>query len=78
MAAHFDPAYRVLADAFAYPSPRGLAALSAGATNLPNGAVNDAFLAFIRGIEPLTLGEWEGLHTRTLDLDPPAAPKEVA
>ena len=26
------------------------------------------------GIAPLSLGEWEELHTRTLDLNPPAAP----
>ena len=26
------------------------------------------------GLEPLSLGEWEELHTRTLDLNPPAAP----
>ena len=29
---------------------------------------------FVERIERLSLGEWEELHTRTLDLNPPAAP----
>jgi nitrate reductase molybdenum cofactor assembly chaperone NarJ/NarW len=74
MATGFDPAYGVLAEAFAYPAPGRLAALRTSSASLPNGAAKDAYSAFLRGIEPLTLGAWEELHTRTLDLDPPAAP----
>jgi nitrate reductase molybdenum cofactor assembly chaperone NarJ/NarW len=70
----FNPAYGVLADAFAYPAPGRLAALRSASAGLPNGAAKDAYAAFIRGIEQLSLGAWEELHTRTLDLNPPAAP----
>lgn len=74
MGASFAFACSVLADAFAYPAPGRLAMLRAAAAGLPGGAIKDDFSAFIRDIEPLTLGAWEELHTRTLDLDPPAAP----
>jgi nitrate reductase molybdenum cofactor assembly chaperone NarJ/NarW len=74
MAAAFNPAYGVLADAFSYPAPGRLSALRGALAGLPPGAAKDAYAAFIRGIEPLTLGAWEELHTRTLDLNPPAAP----
>lgn len=74
MAAAFDPAYGVLADALTYPAPGRLAVLRAAVGGLPEGPAKDAFSAFVRDIEPLTLGAWEELYTRTLDLNPPAAP----
>lgn len=69
-----NPACVTLADAFRYPAPGRLAALSEAVCALPEGEIKDGLAAFIRNIEPLTLGAWEELHTRTLDLDPPAAP----
>ena len=67
-------AYATLADAFRYPAPGRLDALQEGTTALPKGPGKDAYADFIKGIERLSLGEWEELHTRTLDLNPPVAP----
>lgn len=67
-------AYVTLADAFGYPAPGRLAALTHGLAALPTGAGKDAYAAFLDGINRLPLGAWEELHTRTLDLNPPAAP----
>jgi len=67
-------AYRALADAFNYPAPGRLETLNRGLAEMPKGAGKDAHAAFINGIQHLSLGEWEELHTRTLDLNPPAAP----
>jgi nitrate reductase molybdenum cofactor assembly chaperone NarJ/NarW len=68
------PAFGILAGAFTYPAPGRLAALRSAAAELPGGAVKESFSAFLRDIEKLSLGAWEELHTRTFDLDPPAAP----
>ena len=67
-------AYMTLADAFCYPAPGRLDALKQGLAAMPRGAGKDAYAAFLNGIDRLPLGEWEELHTRTLDLNPPAAP----
>ncbi len=65
----------VLADAFVYPAPGRLAALETGAEALPKGCDRETrLLAFLAAVEPLSLGAWEELYTRTLDLDPPAPP----
>jgi nitrate reductase molybdenum cofactor assembly chaperone NarJ/NarW len=63
-----------LAEAFGYPAPGRLDVLMGGLTALPGGAGQKAYAAFVRGVGRLSLGEWEELHTRTLDLNPPAAP----
>jgi len=67
-------AYAVLAEAFCYPGPGRLERLKRGMAPMPGGAGKKAYAAFIEGIGHLSTGEWEELHTRTLDLDPPAAP----
>jgi nitrate reductase molybdenum cofactor assembly chaperone NarJ/NarW len=67
-------AYMTLAGAFCYPAPGRLDALKRGLTAMPKGGGKDAYAAFVNSIGRLTLGEWEELHTRTLDLSPPAAP----
>jgi len=67
-------AYVTLADAFCYPVPGRLDALKRGLAAMPKGAGKDAYAAFLNGIDRLPLGEWEELHTRTLDMNPPAAP----
>jgi nitrate reductase delta subunit len=64
----------VLAEAFSYPGPGRLEALSAGQAALSIGAGKTAYTAFITGVSRLSPGEWEELYTRTLDLNPPAAP----
>lgn len=74
MATLQNPGCLALADALRYPAPGRLVALRDAVRALPDGEIKTALSAFLRSIEPLTLGAWEELHTRTLDLDPPAAP----
>jgi nitrate reductase delta subunit len=69
-----DNPYEVLAEAFGYPEPGRFDALQEGLALLPAGQVRNEFNIFIREVRPLDLGEWEELYTRTLDLNPPAAP----
>lgn len=64
----------VLAQAFQYPMPGMLERLQVGAVDLPSGELRDHFQAFLRGVERLSLGQWEELCTRTLDLNPAVAP----
>lgn len=66
--------FEVLAAGFCYPDTDHLEFLHAGAGFLQAGAVKKAFLSFLQHIAGLSLSEWEELHTRTLDLNPPAAP----
>lgn len=71
-------AFDLLADAFDYPQPGQFATLESELNNLPAGMLiagqKQAMGSFLSKIRPLKLGEWEELHTRTLDLNPPAAP----
>jgi nitrate reductase delta subunit len=64
----------IVAEAFCYPVPGRLEQLDDGLARLPAGPVKAALAAFLGKIRRLSLGEWEELHTRTLDLNPPAAP----
>lgn len=66
--------YSILAEALRYPVPGKWAYLDRLGANLPPGAIRAAYKQFLDGIQPLRLGEWEELYTRTLDLNPPAAP----
>jgi len=68
------PMFALLGDAFCYPSTGHLAALEVSLNRLPESREKDAVADFLEKIRRLTLGEWEELHTRTLDLNPPAAP----
>lgn len=67
-------AYTILAEALQYPSPGRLELLERSARLFPSGAARPAFQRFLEAIQRLSLAEWEELHTRTLDLNPPAAP----
>ena len=66
--------YALLAEALRYPAPGRIEILQAGTIEMPEGAVKRAFSTFVAGVQDLSLGEWEELHTRTLDLNPPSAP----
>ncbi|MEJ2353368.1 MAG: hypothetical protein P8Y03_26590 [Anaerolineales bacterium] len=66
--------YALLAEALRYPAPGRIETLEAGLMEMPSGGAKKAFSAFVERIQGLSLGEWEELHTRTLDLNPPAAP----
>lgn len=64
----------LLAEALRYPAPGRLAALQAGLEALPPSPEVGSIAVFLKKVGRLSLGEWEELHTRTLDLDPPSAP----
>ncbi len=64
----------ILAEAFRYPEPGRMEALEEGLAQMPAGPARKAFAAFVEPIRRMSLGEWEELHTRTLELNPPAAP----
>jgi nitrate reductase delta subunit len=64
----------VLAEAFRYPAPDRLALLRQQAAALPVGAARARLETFIGQIGGLSLGEWEELCTRTLELNPAAPP----
>jgi nitrate reductase delta subunit len=74
MAAPLPESYVVLADAFTYPTPGCLALLQNGISALPEGTARAHYASFVQAAGQLSLGEWEELHTRTLDLNPPVAP----
>lgn len=63
-----------IADAFRYPAPGRLEALQNSLGEVPTGAVKNACSDFLAQIEKLSLSQWEELFTRTLDLNPQAAP----
>ncbi len=64
----------IVAQGYRYPSPTALATLTEAVETLPRSAVRRAMDDFITEIGPLRLGEWEELHTRTLDLSPAFIP----
>ena len=66
--------FAILAEALRYPNPSRLDQLDGLSADLPSGSIKNAFEDFLDGIRALDLGAWEELHTRTLDLNPPAAP----
>lgn len=66
--------YDILAEALRYPASGRWDHLDRLKAELPPGSVRSAYESFLHGVHDLTLGEWEELYTRTLDLNPPAAP----
>jgi nitrate reductase molybdenum cofactor assembly chaperone NarJ/NarW len=66
--------WEVVAEAFCYPAPGRLEQLEQALARMPAGPAKTALAAFVEKVSGLALGAWEELHTRTLDLNPPAAP----
>lgn len=66
--------FLLLAEAFRYPVPGQQEKLEKGVQLLSSGREKDLTGAFLAQVSRLSLGAWEELHTRTLDLNPPAAP----
>ena len=64
----------LLAEAFRYPAPGHLETLEKGLQTLPPGSEKELIDQFLVQIRRLSQGAWEELHTRTLDMNPPAAP----
>ncbi len=63
-----------IARCFAYPDDGRLDELRQAVAALPDGKVRTHLERFLSAIAPLSLGEWEELHTRTLDLSPHVVP----
>lgn len=66
--------YEILAEALRYPAPGRWAQLDHLKEFLPQGPVRVSYEKFLGKVANLNLGDWEELYTRTLDLNPPAAP----
>lgn len=63
----------VVALGYRYPDP-GAAARIRDALGGLRGPARSHLTAFVNAVADLDLGQWEELHTRTLDLDPLAVP----
>lgn len=66
--------YGILAEGLRYPTAGHLESLKAGLGHLAEDTIKTAYSQFVECVERLSLAAWEELHTRTLDLNPPAAP----
>lgn len=66
--------FEYLAEMLLYPAPGRLQTLAEGLRDVPSGPVRKNLEGFLKAVSALTIGEWEELHTRTLDLNPLAAP----
>ncbi len=64
----------VVASGYLYPSPDSLSTLEGVVESLPRSLAQKALADFIDEVGRLELGEWEELHTRTLDLSPAFVP----
>lgn len=63
-----------VASAYRYPTPSSLERLIAAVAALRVGDVQRHLRRFTAAVGVLSLGEWEELHTSTLDLSAPVAP----
>jgi nitrate reductase molybdenum cofactor assembly chaperone NarJ/NarW len=66
--------YKTYAEVFCYPSDGKLEHLQALCRAASPGEGWEVLGAFLEEIRPLSLGEWEELHTRTWDLSPLTPP----
>jgi nitrate reductase delta subunit len=66
--------FDLLAEAFRYPFPGLAEALNTGLELIPLGSVKTQARNFLKSVRRLSLGEWEELYTRTLDLNPLVSP----
>ncbi len=64
----------VVALAYRYPAPGSLDRLAEATASLDKGAVRRNLERFLADVGELELGEWEELHTSTLDLSPKFVP----
>lgn len=64
----------VVALGYRYPTPSSAADLSAAITADLHGGIGRDMRRFHGGVSSLSLGEWEELHTSTLDLSPMFVP----
>ncbi|MFQ5557947.1 MAG: nitrate reductase [Acidimicrobiales bacterium] len=64
----------VIALGYRYPAPGRLETLTAGVDASLHGVTLRYMRQFVDAVASLSLGEWEELHTRTLDLSPAFVP----
>ena len=64
----------VVALGYRYPDPAAAPRLAAAVEQIEAGDVRRHLTDFVREVGELTLGEWEELHTATLDLSAPVVP----
>jgi nitrate reductase delta subunit len=60
----------VIAQGYRYPGPSSATELSAAIESTLHGGIEREMRRFLDGVGALALGEWEELHTTTLDLSP--------
>lgn len=60
----------VIAMGYRYPNPGAAEALAAAVESSTEGAIKRHLTQFVTGVSSLPIGEWEELHTVTLDLSP--------
>jgi len=66
--------HSLIADSLSYPTYESLETLKIGFAEQKDNPAKGSLEKFINHIDHCSLGEWEELHTRTLDLNPPGAP----
>ncbi len=64
----------VVALAYRYPGPDSLQVLHSAINDLDDGTVKRHLNRFVADVGQLELGQWEELHTATLDLSPKFVP----
>lgn len=64
----------LVAEMLLYPASGRAAQLAGAVETVAQPDVAEALRAFCRSVEARSLGEWEELHTRTLDLSPLVVP----
>lgn len=64
----------IIAACLAYPQPGHVEALEDAVSTLPAGQVKRDLERFVARVHSIDLGDWEELHTRTLDLSPHFVP----
>lgn len=62
--------YAILAEALRYPAPDRARQLASHVPQIGDETVRKHFALFVEQIKRISLGEWEELHTHTLDLSP--------
>ncbi len=65
---------RVVALGFNYPFDGALESLSSAVDQMPRSSARRSMSDFVDAVGRLELGEWEEMHTRTLDLSPAFVP----
>ena len=64
----------VVALAYRYPTPNALERLDEAVQSLPRGSTRRSMEKYLSEVGALDLGQWEELHTETLDLSPHFVP----